>query len=290
MTSSADFRAPAECHWEVDGLTLRGLSWGEPGAQPVLALHGWLDNAASFTRLAPLLKGCHVVAVDLTGQGRSSFRSPDATYQIWDDVPQLAALLDQLGWQRCALLGHSRGAIISTLVAASLPDRISHLVMLDAVVPQAVAETAFPGQLGRFVHERQRALARSGRRYATRDEAVAARVRNGLPREAGLALASRSLEGDDDSGWEWRIDPRLRAASAVKMSDGQIRAVLGAVAAPALLLQARGGMMQHASLVELASAHMPRLQVREVDGGHHFHMEPEIDRQVPDLLAFLAGD
>ncbi|TXS95624.1 alpha/beta hydrolase [Parahaliea maris] len=290
MTSSADFRTPSECRWDVDGLTLRGLSWGEPGAMPVLALHGWLDNAASFTRLAPQLEGCHVVAVDLSGQGRSSFRSPDATYQIWDDVPQLAALLDQLGWQRCALLGHSRGGIISTLLAASLPERISHLVMLDAVVPQAVDETAFPRQLGRFVHERQRALARTGKRYATWDEAIAARVRNGLPREAAQALASRSLEGDAEGGWEWRIDPRLRAASAVKMSDGQIRAVLGAIRAPALLLQAREGMMQHASLVELARAHMPQLQVRQVDGSHHFHMEPDIDPQVPDLLDFLAGD
>ncbi|WP_206613464.1 alpha/beta fold hydrolase [Parahaliea mediterranea] len=279
-----------EAHWEIDGLRLAGLCWGPQDGQPVLALHGWQDNAASFARLAPQLTGCRVVAVDLSGQGRSSFRSADATYQIWDDVPQLITLLDRLGWQRCALLGHSRGGIIATLVAAAAPQRISHLVMLDGIVPEAVPETAFPFQLGRFVSERDRALARQARRYPSRDAAVEARVRNGFNRECAETLALRGLEGDSEQGWAWRIDPRLRAASAVKMTDGQIRATLGAIRAPALLLRAGRGMMQHEPLVELARGHIPQLRVTQVDGGHHFHMEAVVDSLVPDLLAFLAQD
>ena len=46
---------------------LRGLRWGRPGNTPILALHGWLDNAASFSRLAPLLLDVDVVAIDLPG-------------------------------------------------------------------------------------------------------------------------------------------------------------------------------------------------------------------------------
>ena len=46
----------AECHWEVHGLRLAGLAWGDPASPPVLCLHGWLDNAASFDALAPLLQ------------------------------------------------------------------------------------------------------------------------------------------------------------------------------------------------------------------------------------------
>ena len=45
----------AECHWEVHGLRLAGLAWGDPASPPVLCLHGWLDNAASFDALASLL-------------------------------------------------------------------------------------------------------------------------------------------------------------------------------------------------------------------------------------------
>ncbi|GAB3277048.1 alpha/beta hydrolase [Parahaliea aestuarii] len=290
MNSATDIAAATECHWDIDGLRLCGLSWGPADGRPVLALHGWQDNAASFARLAPQLVGCRVVAVDLSGQGQSSFRSADATYQIWDDVPQLVTLMDQLGWQRCALLGHSRGGIISTLLAAAVPARVSHLIMLDGIVPEAVKETAFPYQLGRFVSERDSALARRARRYPTREAAVAARVRNGFQQPCAEMLASRGLEGDSELGWAWRIDPRLRAASAVKMTDGQIRATLGAIRAPALLLRAGRGMMQHEPLVELARSHIPQLRVADVDGGHHFHMEAVVDQWIPDLLAFLAQE
>lgn len=280
-------RPPRERSWEVDGLILRGLEWGSPGDRPLMALHGWQDNAASFERLAPQLDGFHVVALDLSGQGQSSFRSPDATYQIWDDLPQLAGVVDALGWDRYALLGHSRGGIISTLLAAAQPERCSHLVLLDAIVPQAVSETAFAGQLGAFLRDRKTAAAASARRYATREAAIAARARHGLPPEAAGCLAARGLAGDDVTGWEWRIDPRLRGASAVKMSDGQIRAVLGAVRARVLLLQATRGMMQSHPIADLARNHIPGLRVEDVDGGHHFHMEAVMDEWVATVRAFL---
>lgn len=278
---------PRESTWEVDGLVLRGLEWGDAGDRPVLALHGWQDNAASFARLAPQLAGCHVVALDLSGQGRSSFRSADATYQIWDDVPQLVGVLDALGWDRCVLLGHSRGGIISTLMAAALPGRVSRLVLLDAIVPQAVSETAFPRQLRAFLGDREAASRSVARRYPSREQAIAARARRGLAEEGARALAERGLSGSDEAGWEWRIDPRLRGASAVKMSDGQIRAVLGAVQAPALLLQATGGMMHGQPIAELAMGHMAGLRVEDVAGGHHFHLEPEVDEWVETILAFM---
>nr|WP_277602570.1 alpha/beta hydrolase [Parahaliea mediterranea] len=250
-------------------------------------MHGWQDNAASFLRLAPQLSGHHVVAPDLSGQGRSDFRSLDATYQIWDDLPQLAGLRDALGWDRCALLGHSRGAIMSTLMSAAQPERVDSVVLLDAIVPPAVADSAFPVQLGAFLRDRNTAGAASPRRYASRAEAVAARARRGLPEAAAKALAGRGLAGDDERGWEWRIDPRLRGASAVKMSDGQIRALLGAISAPVLLLQAVRGMMQSHPLDDMVRSHVRDLRVEAVPGDHHFHMEAVIDEWVPTILSFM---
>ncbi|HSH57111.1 MAG TPA: alpha/beta hydrolase, partial [Halomonas sp.] len=49
---------------------LAGLVWGESEAPLWLALHGWLDNAASFSRLAPVLArqlGVRIVAIDFAG-------------------------------------------------------------------------------------------------------------------------------------------------------------------------------------------------------------------------------
>ena len=44
---------------------LAAKAWGDPSDPPLLALHGWLDNAGSFDALAPLLTGRHVVALAL---------------------------------------------------------------------------------------------------------------------------------------------------------------------------------------------------------------------------------
>lgn len=43
----------------------KGKIWGPPDGHPVLALHGWLDNAGTFDTLIPLLPpNLRIVAVD----------------------------------------------------------------------------------------------------------------------------------------------------------------------------------------------------------------------------------
>src|SRR5690606_37312566 len=66
---------------------IAGLRWGAPGAPRVLALHGWLDNAASFVPLAAEferagLDGIDLVEPDLPGHGRSAHLAPGADYSF----------------------------------------------------------------------------------------------------------------------------------------------------------------------------------------------------------------
>ncbi len=281
---------PLECSWSIDGLELCGLQWGDPDGHPVLALHGWLDNAASFSRLAPQLNGCRVIALDLSGQGKSSFRSADAGYQVWDDLPQLDTLLDILGWQRFSLLGHSRGAIIATLLAGVRPERVHRLVVLDAIVPEPVAAADFAAQFTRYLDDRRVASSASQRRYTLREEAVATRARGDFSLACAETLAARGLQGNTRDGWSWRNDPRLRGASAVKLSAGQVQSILAAIEAPVLLLMASEGLMKHHSIDALLEAYGDNFQVEQVEGGHHFHMEAVIDDWVGIILSFLAPD
>ena len=80
---------PREQRFALPGLTLAAEIWGAPGERPVLASHGWLDNAGSFELLAPLLPDCEIVALDLAGHGLSDSRSADSSYNIWQDVGDL---------------------------------------------------------------------------------------------------------------------------------------------------------------------------------------------------------
>ena len=109
----------------ADGLSYAGLEWGDPNGYPIVALHGWLDNALSFSVMAPFLCKYRLIALDLSGQGLSDHRSSDATYHIWDDVPQLLSVIASLGLDELVVMGHSRGAAIAVLLATALEEQCS---------------------------------------------------------------------------------------------------------------------------------------------------------------------
>jgi pimeloyl-ACP methyl ester carboxylesterase len=99
----------------------------------VLALHGWLDNAASFVPIAPLLGDINLVAPDLPGHGRSAHLAPGADYSFAGAVNAVLDIADALGWERFALLGHSMGAGIGSLLAAACPERVERFVAIEAL-------------------------------------------------------------------------------------------------------------------------------------------------------------
>ena len=121
--------------FEVNGLQIACKEWGRSGFTPIIALHGWLDNAASFDHLIPLMNNVHVIALDMMGHGKSSHRSADSFYEPWIDVGDVISVADQMLWDEFTLLGHSRGAIISAFVAGTFPERIKNLFLIDGYVP-----------------------------------------------------------------------------------------------------------------------------------------------------------
>ena len=93
--------------FEVNGLQIACKEWGRPGFTPIIALHGWLDNAASFDHLIPLMNNVHVIALDMMGHGKSSHRSADSFYEPWIDVGDVISVADQMLWDEFTLLGLS---------------------------------------------------------------------------------------------------------------------------------------------------------------------------------------
>ena len=98
--------------------------WGDSSGLPVIALHGWLDNANSFDQMLRSTM-VHVIGVDMAGHSQSGGHSADSGYDIWQDVADVLAISEQMGWDRFALLGHSRGAIMSALFAGTFPDLVN---------------------------------------------------------------------------------------------------------------------------------------------------------------------
>ena len=114
----------------VDDGVLSGLDFGGRGPE-VLLVHGSGHNAAVWTDVvAHLTEHCHLVAVDLRGNGQSALTSSTAE-QYWRD---LGAVVEALGWDRPVLVGHSTGGYaVTAAVAAGLVD-VAVVCVADGMV------------------------------------------------------------------------------------------------------------------------------------------------------------
>jgi pimeloyl-ACP methyl ester carboxylesterase len=278
---------PRERQFELPGLTLAAQVWGE-GA-PVLAAHGWLDNSASFDLLAPRLTGCEVVALDLAGHGRSGFRSPDSSYNLWQDVRDLLDVANALGWRRMTLLGHSRGAAISMLLAACFPDRVDKLVLLEGGLPVTGEPDEAPENMARALLGSRSLLGKTGRTFGDRATAIAERAQGftkiGAP--AAELLARRSLMAVD-GGFQWRADQRLKGPSELKLTAAHVRAFARRVEAPVLLIFAEESPFAGRPLYRQATELFPGVEIQRLPGGHHFHLEGAEEAIAASVREFLG--
>lgn len=268
---------------DLNGRRLTALQWGAQDGKPLLALHGWLDNAASFEQLAPLLEGYHVVALDFAGQGHSQWRSADAGYNIWDDLPDIEALLEALGWDRFALLGHSRGAVVASLYAGVRPQRVTALCLLDGVSVSTVELNAMPEQLARWLDDRRHLSSIKRRTFTTPEQALQAR---GSSAEQ-LGIVRRNLQ-ESDGGWCWSTDPRVQGASAVKWSKQHVEAIYSRLTQPRLLIVAEQGHLYEA-FNDARLPDLPGFTIERCAGGHHLHLEAPVEPLAGLLNDFFSA-
>jgi len=240
----------------------------------VLASHGWLDNAGSFELLAPKLLGCNLVALDLAGHGKSDNRSQDSAYNIWQDVGDLADVADELGWQRFTLIGHSRGGAISMLFAATFPERVDKLILLEGGLPITAEADEAPSGLAQAFRETRALRGKTGRVFTDRAVAIAERA-SGFSKvtlAASEILARRSLR-EVSGGFQWHADQRLKAQSELRLTADQARAFARAITAPVLLLFAETSPFADRPLYREMPQWFANIEVERVAGGHHFHLE-----------------
>ncbi|NBA97337.1 alpha/beta fold hydrolase [Pseudomonas sp. R5(2019)] len=261
-----------EVRLRLPHIELAAHLFGPADGHPVIALHGWLDNANSFARLAPKLRGLRIVALDLAGHGFSDHRPRGAGYALWDYVHDVLWVAEQLGWQRFSLLGHSLGAIISVLLAGALPERVERLALIDGVIPPTFGPDDAAERMGTALLAQMRQFDKRKPVYATLDQAVEARMKGAVAvsREAAELLAERGLM-PVPGGYTWRSDSRLTLSSPVRLSEAQALSFVQRVACPARLVVAEGGMLaRHTALLE----GLP-FSREQLPGEHHLHLNDE---------------
>lgn len=280
---------PTEIHIATSLGELTALEWGNRDAPPLLALHGWLDNAASFARLAPLLaEKCRVIALDMPGHGHSAHLPSNARhYHIVDQVDHVLDAAEALGLEQFDLLGHSLGAGVASLTAAAAPARIRKLALIEGLGPLADDGSQTLSRWQNLYAQRMNER-RKSRVFASIDDAIAARVAaGGLTADEARPIVTRNLQ-EVAGGYAWRSDSRLRLATPLRIAESQIRHLIAGIEAPTLLLLAKPATPYlPAALMARRATCVGDIRIDHLDGPHHLHVRHS--RELAERLLVLLG-
>ncbi|QUR69186.1 alpha/beta fold hydrolase [Mycobacterium spongiae] len=117
----------------TNGVQLRVMEAGERGAPVLILAHGFPELAYSWRHQIRVLAdaGYHVLAPDQRGYGGSSRPDQIEAYDIHELTADLVGLLDDVGAERAAWVGHDWGAIVVWNAPLLHPDRVAAVAALS---------------------------------------------------------------------------------------------------------------------------------------------------------------
>lgn len=277
-------RLGEEAEFEIFGRKMTAKLWGNPDGYPTLAIHGWLDNASTFDRLALLLPELNIIALDLAGHGHSDHRAPGVQYQHGDYLLDIMAVVESINWKTFNLIGHSMGGQISSIIAATFPERVNRVLMIDGFMAEGTYSDEDRVAGNRQAIEKMLTSQNRTTKVFKDTETMALRVTEATDQtlDAARVLVSRGhqvVEG----GVSWRSDSRIRYPSSSRFTRSQLNLMLKQSTSPALLIVAEQGDRWYQGEVKVSELHHPNLTVIRIPGPHHMHLEAEYVNGVAEL-------
>ncbi len=259
-----------------DGRTIHYDEWPGSG-DPVVLITGLGGYRASWRPVAEqLAPEFRVIAPDNRDAGEND--PEDAGYTISDMAGDVAALLDTLGIERAAAVGHSMGGFIALHLAIDHPERVSKLVLVGTspAAGLAIGQPFPPPPRESWITD------------------PVARSMAALPQSYAPGFFDRNPDklaefAERSRGNHITRDGYARQASAINESH-DVRPQLASIAVPALVI--------HGEVDPSISVKGGRLLVNGITNatmlvypgvGHH-PMREEPERFIDDLRAFLRSD
>lgn len=276
-----------------DGRTLSALRYGDEPPE-VTFLHGAGLNAHTWDTTI-LALGLPALAIDLPGHGDSSWRA-DGAYRGRVLGPDVAAGMEEWTRRPQLLVGQSLGGLTAAAVAASRPDLVAKLVVVD--ITPGVDPNAGPTQIRDFFA--------GPTDWASRDELVERALAFGLggtrtAAERGVYFNSR-IRADGRVEWKHHFAHLAAAAAAQgapvdRATDPAPDAVAGvlsasgwddlaAVRAPITLVRGERGYVTEENTAEF-QARVAAASVVTLPSGHN--VQEERPRELAELLRATAG-
>jgi pimeloyl-ACP methyl ester carboxylesterase len=274
----------------IQGLTgkLGGLEMGVKDGIPLVGVHGWLDNAASFIPLANEMNQFRWICLDMPGHGKSESRPKGSVYHFTDYIADLYRALDSLQLDRCDLVGHSLGAGICATFAATFPERVNRLILIDGIGPISGDDDDSLEQLRKSMGFLKQESKEGGRWYPSWDDLIIKRMAAGeIEKHSVEMLLSRGAQRSGDSA-KVLSDSRLKQHSPIYMNQEKVLSILSGIEAETLFIGANQGLVaERKSTVSRIKA-IRKITVENVQGAHHVHLDDPKIVAAP-ILRFLQS-
>ncbi len=278
-----------------DGFSIAAKVWGDPNKTPVIALHGWLDNANTFDKIASLLPdNICLVALDMAGHGKSDHRRQDSSYYLWDYAIDVLKVADLLKWKNFSVLAHSLGTGVASIIAGAMNERVDKLIFIDGLGAPFVSRND-AGVVADFKKSlRQLEMAKKTNlfgfvgsktpQFETKEEAINDRMNSSIGAigyDASRILVERSIS-DVEGGVRWRFDPRLVLPKPFSLTESQAQCFISQITCKTQIILGKQGMFAD-GLFSDRIAKFDNIQIHKLEGGHHLHLE-EAYSQVSTLI------
>ena len=274
-------------------------AWGPEDGKPFLGLHGWLDNANTFDKLAPLLpENIRFIAVDFPGHGKSAHRWPGMSYLHFEYVADIKKIVSQLRWEKFSIIAHSLGAFVASLYAGSFPNEVENLVLLDYGGYHASSADKPADVLARYANKMARINTKTPRVYESVEAAATRREEpftgNTLQKEDALLLTKRGTTVTKD-GVIFSHDPILKDnVYPFYPPQFSIKLILSKIQCAVLVLLSTDTVYNdkseetHKERLKIIFQHAKFKTWKSVQAGHHFHLDNP-GQTAQEIKKFLAA-
>ena len=236
-------------------MPLHVFQWGEEGAPPVLCLHGVTGHAGRYRALAERLSPrFRVFSADLRGHGESSWEPP---WSIAQHVADLVETAGALGVGQAHWIGHSYGGRIAMELAASQPELVERLVLLDPAIwlPPPVAGTYAEKE-------------RQERVWRTVEEAVEERFAEGTLLPGSYDVMAADMAERLSPGEDGLLRPNYCLSASVT-AFSEMAAAPSFPSVPALIVRGERSNVTPDALVDVYREHAPDVELVDVPGFHN---------------------
>ncbi len=224
-------------------LRLHYVDWGNPGAPPLILLHGGRDHCRNWDWVANALRhDWHVIAPDLRGHGDSAW-SQDGNYLLVNFIVDLVQLIHQQRLAPVTIVAHSLGGNIALHYAGLYPKAVRKLVAIEGLGPPRRELAASSGRsiverMHDWVEQRRALSGRVPRRYPS-VEAALARMREEnkhLSPEQARHLTEQGVNQNEDGTYSWKFDNYVRVWPPCDMARRDTELLWSRIACPTLLV------------------------------------------------------